>query len=73
MFRVSTRILPYRIVIYDTKQMINVRNSVRQSNLNYTVYTIDSIVTETFIITEDVENKVAQQQNSHQQAIKWQE
>ena len=59
MFRVSTRILPYRIVIYDTKQMINVRNSVRQSNLNYTVYTIDSIVTETFIITEDVENKVA--------------
>lgn len=39
--------------------MINVRNSVGQSNRNYTIYTIDSTVTETLIITEDAGNKVA--------------
>jgi len=58
-FCVFIRILPYRNVIYDTKQMINVQNSVGQSNLNYTIYTIDSTVTETLIITEDAGNKVA--------------
>jgi len=39
--------------------MINVRNSVGQSNLNYTIYTIDSTVTEMLILTEDAGNKFA--------------
>ena len=36
MFCVSIRILSYRNIIYDIKQMINVQNSVGQSKLNYT-------------------------------------
>jgi hypothetical protein len=59
MFCASTRILPHRDVIYDIKQMINVRNPVGKSNLNYTIYITDSIVTETLIITEGAGNKVA--------------
>ena len=59
MFCASIRILPYRNVIYFVKQMINVRHSVGKSNLNYTIYIIDSTVTETLIITEGAGNKVA--------------
>jgi len=59
MFCASIRILPYRNVIYDTKQTINVRNSVGQSNLNYTIYTIDSTVTEMLLLAEDAGNKFA--------------
>jgi hypothetical protein len=58
MFCVSIRITPYRNVIYDIRQMINIRNSVGKSNLNYTIYIIGSTVTETLIITEDAGNKV---------------
>jgi hypothetical protein len=59
MFCVSIRILPYRNVIYDTKEMISVRNSVGQNILNYAIYTIDSTVTATFTITEYAGNKVS--------------
>jgi len=59
MFCVYIRILPYRNLIYDTKQIISVRDSVGQNILNYTIYTIDSTVTETFTITEYAGNKVA--------------
>jgi hypothetical protein len=52
--------------------MINVWNSVGQSSLNNTIYTIDSTVTENFIITEYAGNKVAQKQNSHQRVMEWQ-
>lgn len=58
-FCISIRILPYRNVIYDTKQMISVRDSVGQNILNYTVYTIGCTVTATFTITEYAGNKVA--------------
>jgi hypothetical protein len=73
MFCVPIRILPYRKLIYDIKQMICVQNSVRQSSLNYTIYIIDSTVIETFIIIKNAGNKIGQKHNSHQQEIKRQQ
>jgi hypothetical protein len=59
LFTLYTRILPYGNVIYDIKQLINVRNSVGKSNLNCKIYIIDSTVTENFMITEYAGNKFA--------------